>query len=613
MKKKNSKQRTTVKFILKKMRTMKKTTMAIYVCLSLLTAAMSVLIALREKIVLDLLTKNYAGAHVENNVLLMQSIILGSFMLVLAICELSNQYISSVFSLRYKKKYLLENVDRFSSLKMEVMEGRNAHFLFDMSCVDTNIDPFTIMKPAMTIVTTLVTIIMYFAILIKFNMIVAILPILLAIPLFLLGQKKELYEYRSKYDGEIMDLDRRITYFTSVIKEPLYAKENTVYNIGKFFLKKRQGYKNSLVNKKMSYMAKTVDITILISLFTFFAQYSLYFVLGINVLKDGITLGSLNLYFNAFTAILLSINGIIDSCGYIQAQVRLDGFKQQFLELPTIDNGRKKITAPKRGKHTITFENVTFAYPDTSRNIIQNLSFTINEGDAVALIGENGCGKSTLIKLLIGQYEAQEGRILIDGIDIRDYSVEALSSIYGVMFQNIEHLAVPIHEYIAFSDDRIDEKRLHDAIGNADCNGIIENSIAGENTIMGLELYNENAKEFSGGEWQKFAMARLLYANSDIFVMDEPTAALDAEAEYNFFEKMKTLGYSHQIVMVSHRLSIAKLCSKIIYFDVAGVTVDTHDNLILRSETYKNLYNMQRSMYFSESKGNDAEMKERMV
>lgn len=243
MKKKNSKQRTTVKFILKKMRTMKKTTMAIYVCLSLLTAAMPVLIALREKIVLDLLTKNYAGAHVENNVLLMQSIILGSFMLVLAICELSNQYISSVFSLRYKKKYLLENVDRFSSLKMEVMEGRNAHFLFDMSCVDTNIDPFTIMKPAMTIVTTLVTIIMYFAILIKFNMIVAILPILLAIPLFLLGQKKELYEYRSKYDGEIMDLDRRITYFTSVIKEPLYAKENTVYNIGKFFLKKDRAIK----------------------------------------------------------------------------------------------------------------------------------------------------------------------------------------------------------------------------------------------------------------------------------------------------------------------------------------------------------------------------------
>ncbi len=607
MKKESSSPRMTLKYIIKKIGAIKKSTMALFVCLSLLASVLPVLIALREKILIDFLTNNYSDTIDRENYFLVQCIILGGLIISLAACELSNQCINNVFSLRYKKKYLLENFERFTSLKMEVMESRGAHFLLDMSCADTNIDPFTILKPTMTIASTVVTVGTYFAVLLKYNIIIALLPLLIAVPLFLLGRKKELLDYKSRYDGEIMDLDRRISYYTSVIKEPLYAKENTVYNIGEFFLKKRQGYKNTFITKKMSYMTKAVGISVIISMFTLLAQYGLYYYLGIDVLKDRITLGSLNLYFNAFTTILLALNSIIDSYGYIQAQLRLDGSKQQFRELPTIDNEREKILVPERRKHTITFKNVSFTYPDTSHKVIDNLSFSIDCGDVVALIGENGCGKSTLIKLLIGQYEPQEGKILIDGIDIRDYSVEALSKIYGVMFQNVSHLAVPIREYITFSEDEIDESKLCEAINNAGCEEVIGKSSAGENTIMGLGLFAENSKGFSGGEWQRFAMARLLYADSDIFVMDEPTAALDAEAEYNFFEKMKALGQSHQIVMVSHRLSIAKLCSKILYFDKEGVLVDTHDNLIKRSENYKNLYNLQRSMYFTDSKESSAE------
>lgn len=591
-----------IKYVLRKIKLVEKKTMIIYLCLSLLASLLPVFASFKKKDIIDFLINFFSGGEESWSIIYEYCIILAGMILMITLCEVCIQYMNNVSSLKYKRKSMLENVDKMSSLKMEKLENPQVHFLFDLSCEESNVNPFSIVKPAMIIVTTGIMIISYYVVLLQLNIFIAALPLVLTIPLTVIGNKKELYEYRSKYDGEVMDLNRRISYYSSIIKEPLYAKDNTVYNIGSYFLKKRNAYKNIMIEKKTKLIVKSVMITIMISFLTLLAQYGIYFALGINVLNSNMSLGSLDLYFNAFTAVLLSMNRIIDSLSYINAQAELEAIREEFMSLPTIDEVKDNHSLTRNGKHRIRFEHVTFAYPGTERKIIDNLSFSINEDDIIALIGENGSGKSTLIKLLIGQYEPQHGRILIDDVDIARYSQKELSSIYGVMFQNVQHIAISIQEYVSLSKDDCDEKRFMKAIDNAECEDIIRRSVAKGDTIMGLGLDYEKAQEFSGGERQRIAMARLFYADPDVFVMDEPTAALDAEAEYRFFKNLKNLAKHHQIVMVSHRLSIARLCSKIVYFSDKGIVVDSHNNLLKKETSYRHLYELQRKMYFAEEK-----------
>lgn len=576
---------------------LKKSILLIYIFVFLLTSIFPVLISLVERDIIDSLVQYVDKGENIKYQFIWNCLFLGFFFLVLAICNLLLQYIQNTKSLLYKKRAMIENVEKMSSLKMEHLDDINVHFLFDMSCEEANINPFAIITPSIKIVAICITAVSYYIILFRLNALFAMLPLLIAIPFVIIGKRKEVLDFQVKYDQSIMELNRRISYFTFVIKEPLYAKENIVYNVGNFFIKKRRNYKDDLIDKKLVFIKKSVCFTILLTMIVAVAQYGVYLLMGYNVLGGNISLGNLSLYFNAFSAILLSLSNVIDSVTYIDAQMCLNDKRKAFLALPIYTSQRNGQDISSKKKHRIVFDNVTFAYPNTNRNIIQNLSFTIECDDIIALIGENGSGKSTLIKLLIGQYEPQEGSILIDGIDIKCYAQNQLTEIFGVMFQEVAHVAISIREFVTLSENDYDRSRFQSAIANAGCSKVIKNAVAHEETIMGLNFEKKNAQEFSGGEWQRLALARLFYMNPDIYIMDEPTASFDAEAEYEFFKNIMTIGDKHNIIMVSHRLSIAKLCTKIMYFGEEGVMVGTHQQMMKVSE-YRELYELQKKMYF---------------
>ena len=255
----------TVKYVLRKIAKIEKKTMILYMCLSLLISVLPVLISLIQKDIIDFLVTFFANGGEHWYKFVEYCIAMGILFLALALCEVWIQYVNNVTSLKYKRAGMLENVDKMSSLKMEQLENPKIHFLFDLSCEEPNVNPFSIVKPAMKIVTTAIMTISYYVILLQINIVIAILPIVLAIPLVMIGNKKELYEHQAKYDGEIMDLKRRITYFSSIVKEPLYAKDNTIYNIGKYFLKKREFYKKRMIEKKTKLVRKVVGINIFVS------------------------------------------------------------------------------------------------------------------------------------------------------------------------------------------------------------------------------------------------------------------------------------------------------------------------------------------------------------
>ncbi len=253
--------------------------------------------------------------------------------------------------------------------------------------------------------------------------------------------------------------------------------------------------------------------------------------------------------------------------------------------------------------HTIEFRNVSFRYPGTERDVIKNVSFTINPGETVVLVGLNGAGKTTLIKLLTRLYDPTEGEIMLDGRDLREYDPEELYKIFGIIFQDFGRYAVTVTENIAFGDiekQPIDMGEIATAAEQSDAADFIEKLNDKYNTPL-MRIFEENGVDLSIGQWQKLAVARAFYSDSDILILDEPTASLDALAEQEIFNQFDELRKNKTTIFVSHRLSSATTASKIIVLEQGElVEMGTHAELMKLKGRYYELFTTQAKRYLTE-------------
>lgn len=255
--------------------------------------------------------------------------------------------------------------------------------------------------------------------------------------------------------------------------------------------------------------------------------------------------------------------------------------------------------------HTIEFCNVSFRYPGTERDVIKNVSFTINPGETVVLVGLNGAGKTTLIKLLTRLYDPTEGKILLDGRDLREYDPAELYKIFGIIFQDFGKYAVTVNENIKFGDidkeANIDEIKTAAVQSNAD--DFIEKLTEKYNTPL-MRIFEENGVDLSIGQWQKLAVARAFYSDSDILILDEPTASLDAIAEQEIFNQFDNLRKDKTTIFVSHRLSSATTATKIIVLEYGEVVeIGTHAELMKNKGRYYELFSTQAKRYIADENG----------
>ena len=231
----------------------------------------------------------------------------------------------------------------------------------------------------------------------------------------------------------------------------------------------------------------------------------------------------------------------------------------------------------------IVFENVSFRYPGTERDVIKNVSLTFNAGDTVVLVGLNGAGKTTLIKLLTRLYDPTEGRILLDGHDIRDYDVEEMYKLFGIIFQDFGKYAVSVTENISFG--RFEKPLIPDnvklAAEQSNSAGFIEALPDKFNTPL-MRYFEDNGIDLSTGQWQKLAIARAFYSDSDILILDEPTASLDAIAEQEIYNQFDLLRKDKLTIFVSHRLSSATVASKIIVLENGAIIEEGNHAELMR-------------------------------
>jgi ATP-binding cassette subfamily B protein len=253
---------------------------------------------------------------------------------------------------------------------------------------------------------------------------------------------------------------------------------------------------------------------------------------------------------------------------------------------------------PQPIREGFVFEDVGFIYPGAERWAVRQLSFTLRAGEVVALVGENGAGKTTLVKLLARLYDPDEGRILLDGHDLRKYSLDALRGNMGVIFQDFVRYNLSAADNIAVGriEARGDRARIERAAMRSQADDVIARLPAGYEQMIGKRF--KNGVELSGGEWQKIAMARAYMREAQVLILDEPTAALDARSEFEVFQRFKELSKGKTAILISHRFSSVRMADRILVLANGGVEASgTHDELVSQPGRYSELFELQAAGY----------------
>jgi ABC-type multidrug transport system fused ATPase/permease subunit len=392
---------------------------------------------------------------------------------------------------------------------------------------------------------------------------------------------------------------RKIDYFNAIDSDASFGKEVRLFKLRKVLV----GVHRELQNTAQGFIKKTIVYSWIVyqiqCTMGFLLNGIIYGYLGFKILVQRlITVGDFSLYLNAITKFNSTIQEMVDS--FIQISDTGQYLKDYFdyLEL----NSRYEKTGrelPQAAGKVFVFENVSFCYPYQTEPALKNINLTITDGERLSLVGENGAGKTTLIKLLMRLYDPTEGRILLNGVDIKDLAYDRYLALFASVFQDFKLFAFRIADNISSMQDggELDREKLRDCLIKAGLDEKIASLEKGVDTYL-YKLYEPDGVELSGGESQKLAIARALYKDAPVVILDEPTAALDPRAEYEIYLKFFEMVKNKTSVFITHRLSSTRFCDRIVALKNGSVAeIGTHEELLARKGYYAELFNMQAQFY----------------
>jgi ATP-binding cassette subfamily B protein len=394
-------------------------------------------------------------------------------------------------------------------------------------------------------------------------------------------------------------LRRMMNYLTNLLTTDIYNKEIKLFTLGDFFIARFsmlfQRYyleMRGLVIRRYVAGAAWSMLTVLTSGLTFL--YVAY-----RTLQGAISVGGLTMYVQAadgvsqaFSAVLGALQSMYEHQLYLQTLFELLDFK------PGVRAPEHPIPVRRPIQQGIEFRNVSYTYEGKDEPAIDDVSFSIAPGETVAIVGHNGAGKTTLVKLLARLYDPQEGEVLIDGHDVREYDPDALRNEFGVLFQDYVSYQFSARENIGVGRiERLDEMpAIADAAVKSGASTIIEALPQGYETVLGK--WFDGGVNLSGGEWQKVALGRAFMREAQILILDEPSAALDAKAEYELFSRLQELAHGRTAIFISHRFSTVRRADRILVFEHGRlIESGTHDELVALGGRYAELFNLQAASY----------------
>jgi len=392
---------------------------------------------------------------------------------------------------------------------------------------------------------------------------------------------------------------RELDYYRFTGASNAAAKEVKLFNLSDFLTEKYKILSDEYfnVNKKLS--IRRASWGTLLSAFGTAGYYSAYVFIIFQTVNGAITIGSLTFLAGSFRQLRAILEGILGRFNSIsQGALYLKDFFDFFNIKPSIVSPSQPKIFPKPIVSGFTFENVGFKYPNTDKWASRNLNFTLQAGEKLALVGENGAGKTTLVKLLSRLYDPDEGRILLDGIDLKEYDLKDLQKNIGVIFQDYIKLLLTAQINIAIGDidERENQSKIEKSAYQSLANNVIEKLPNGYEQILGRHF--KGGVDLSGGEWQKIALARAYMRDAQLLILDEPTSSLDARAEYEVFERFAELTKGKTAVLISHRFSTVRMADRIIVLE-GGTILESgsHEQLLFQNGRYAELFNLQAQGY----------------
>lgn len=377
------------------------------------------------------------------------------------------------------------------------------------------------------------------------------------------------------------------------------AKEVKLFNLSRFLIDrfKQLSQKFYQDNKKLAIKRSLWGTAF--SLFGTLGYYGAYVFIIYKTIEGRISIGDLTFLAGSFRQLRALLDGILTRFTAVsQGAIYLKDFFEFFQIQPTIFPSTHALPFPNPIKQGFVFENVSFKYVNSERWAVHNLSFTLDAGEKLALVGENGAGKTTLVKLLARLYDPTEGRILLDGHDLRAYNLAELRKNVGVIFQDYIRYQMTVSQNIAVGN--IDEKENRELIVQSARKSLADRLIhkLSDKYDQALGKRFNQGVELSGGEWQKIALARAYMKEAQLLILDEPTSALDARAEYEVFQRFADLTEGKTAVLISHRFSTVRMADRILVLDKGELLeLGSHRELLQKNGRYAELFNLQAMGY----------------
>lgn len=390
---------------------------------------------------------------------------------------------------------------------------------------------------------------------------------------------------------------RKLEYMENVTTDFSYAKDIRLFGMKKFLAQKQK----DVYDEELRHWTRSRQYWIYNSIFShgisLVRQLIITGWLVYSVIAKDLSIGNFTLYLASAGAFSNAINEVLSALSALRERSAHTDDYRSFMDIPG-DSGKDTIPVPKADKYVFTFENVSFKYKGQEKYALKNLNITVAAGEKLAVVGLNGAGKSTFIKLLLRLYDVTEGRILMNGTDIRRFDRAEYYRLFSPAFQDVTVFAFPMAENVSMSPpDETDKNKAEKCVREAGLGDKMDKLEKGIDTELLKVLYDDGV-DLSGGEKQKLALARALYKGSDVIVLDEPTAALDALAEYRLYKSFNGLVGNRTAVYISHRLSSTRFCDRVAMFKDGEMTeTGTHEELMAKNGDYAEMFRVQAQYY----------------
>lgn len=548
------------------------------------------------KLVVDVISSQ-AGGHYKLNQVFIYLGLSAAIAVILAICRsLSNLvFVAQSEAITFYTHSIIQ--EKSISIDLEYYDNPDYHDILHRALGEASYRPARIANGLTQAGLNLISVLAVAVLLLTFSWKIALVLFIAAIPGLLMKVKyaRLLFEWHLQATHAL----RKSTYYSEVLTKDIYSKEIRVFGLGETFRKTYRDVCDKLRHARLRLAISHIPSESAAEMGTILALFGSFAYIAYKAIIGSIKLGSLFMFFQAFQRGQNSLQQALTALSELYEDNLFLSSLDEFLKLPAlVKEPGKPFTMPRPITSGVEFSDVAFIYPKSDRFALKDINLSIKHGEIIALVGENGSGKSTLVKLLCRLYDPTDGSIRADGIDLRDISTVDLRQEIGVIFQDYARYNATAGENIWFGDvsKDMDLEKIAAAARHSGANIAIENLKEKYDTVLGKAF--QDGEELSLGQWQKLALARAFLRDAQIIVLDEPTSAMDPNAEYEFFENFRRLAQGKSAVIISHRFSTVKMAD-CIYVMQRGRIIEngSHDQLMSLGNVYASMFEKQAQYY----------------